>query len=515
MPVAAAALATAIFVVDTVSMLGIAVAVLYVIVILMAVSFASARGLLLVSAGCLALTVLAYVIEHGEYDTGPPLLRCIVSLLAILIATVLAHRNQLATRILSDSERRYRSIFQSTGVSIWEEDLSQVKRELERIGSQGVADLRGHLERHPDVVRRCLSLVRIVDVNDAALELVGAADRPDFLAQLSNIFVPETETSFREFIVAFHEGVARYSHETVIRTMSGERRSVLMNVTFPVGADAHKNVLVSIVDITDRVLAERALEQTRVELAHVARVVTLGELTASIAHEVNQPLAAIVTNGEAGLRWLSRPTPDLVEAVGCLTQMVREGRRAGDVVQRLRKLATKGAPERAPVDLATVVAEALSLVERELSEQAVALHLDLGRGPAAVLVDRVQIQQVVINLVVNAVQAMGGAPLRELSVRIGNGSLPKGAPPRIQPAGIVVTVSDTGSGMDEAAMARLFTAFFSPKASGMGMGLSICRSIIEAHGGAIWAEPNAERGVSFHFVLPHAAGQAHEVLEHA
>lgn len=515
MPLAAASLAVAIFLFDTVSELGIAVAVLYVIVILLAVNFTTARQLLLVSAGCQSLTVIAYLIEHGDYEAGPPLLRCIVSLLAIVIATLLAYRNKHSTQILRASERRYRSIFQSTGVAIWEEDLSEVKRELGRIEAQGVRDLRAHLTQNPEVVRRCISLVRVVDANDAAIELVDAGDKPAFLARLDGIFLPETEQSFREFLLAFHEGATRYSHETVIRTVAGERRSVLMNVTFPSRADdAHDNVLVSLVDITDRVNAQRALEQTRAELAHVARVVTLGELTASIAHEVNQPLAAIVTNGEAGLRWLSRPTPDLAEVGDCLAEMVREGRRAGEVVQRLRKLASKGTPESAIVDLAAVVAEAVSLVERELAEHAVELRLDLGRGPQAVVGDRVQIQQVVINLVINAVQAMAEAPRRTLSVTIAAGAPPPRAGHAAGVSGILVTVADTGSGIDEAAMARLFMAFFSTKATGMGMGLSICRSIIEAHGGVIWASSNAEGGASFHFVLPPAAGRTHEEFAH-
>lgn len=502
MPLAAGALALGIFIFDTFSSVGIAIAVLYVVVILMAVSFTTARGLVLVSAGCAALTVLAYLIEHGEYQAGAPLLRCVVSLLAILIAAVLGLRNQLATRILRDSERRYRSIFQSTGVSIWEEDLSQVKRELDRLRGEGVGDLRDLLECSPEALRRCLSVVRIVDVNDAAIDLVGACDRPEFMAQLANVFLPETEASFREFILAFYEGASRFSCETAIRTISGDRRSILMTATFPVGGDAHDNVLVSIVDITDRVLAQRALEQTRAELAHVARVVTLGELAASIAHEVNQPLAAIVTNGEAGQRWLSRVPPDLDEVGGCLAEMVRAGRRAGDVVRRLRKLATKEDPERAPLDVAAVIAEAVALVERELSEHAVTLRLDVEPGRFTILADRVQIQQVIINLVINAIHAMADAPVRNLVI----GAYPQepaedGSAARPERS-LVVSVSDTGQGIDAAAMENLFTAFFSTKPTGMGMGLSICRSIVEAHGGAIWATPNAEYGVSFHVRLP-------------
>ncbi|MFG1465021.1 ATP-binding protein [Xanthobacter sp. DSM 24535] len=502
MPVSAAGLALAIFIFDTFSSVGIAIAVLYVVVVLMAVSFTRTRGLVLVSLGCASLTVLAYLIEHGEYQAGPPLLRCAVSLLAILIATVLGLRNQRATRILLDSERRYRSIFQSTAVSIWEEDLSQVTRELDRLRAEGITDLRGHFERSPEALRRCLSLVRVVDVNEAAMDLVGASDRPEFMAQLAHVFLPETQASFREFILAYYEGAARFSYETVIRTIRGDRCSILMNATFPTGADPYDNVLVSIVDITDRIHAQRALEQSRAELAHVARVVTLGELTASIAHEVNQPLAAIVTNGEAAMRWLSRTPPNLEEVGECLGEMVREGRRAGDVVKRLRKLATKGEPERATLDLSAAVAEAVALVERELSEQGVALRLDLEPNRFLIVADRVQIQQVVINLVINAIHAMADLPVRTLSIRVHHETQLADAPAGTPSEGFMVTVTDTGKGIAPDAMANLFTAFFSTKPTGMGMGLSICRSIIEAHGGLIWATRNPERGVSFHFILP-------------
>lgn len=492
MPALAALTAALIFVVDISSSLGIAVAVLYVIVILMSVGFAGCAMLIGIATGCAALTITAYLVGHGSADDHQALLRCLISLAAIVIVTSLAVRNRQATQILRDSERRYRNIFQSSGASIWEEDLSAVRRAMDDVVAQGITDVRAHMDASPDFLRHCVSLVRIVSVNEAAVQLVGARDMPHFMASLKNIFIPETEPSFREFLLAYYEGKASFSYETMIRTIAGERRSILMAATFPVTDGAHENVLVSVFDITDRIRAEQALEQARSELAHAGRVITLGELTASIAHEVNQPLAAIVANGEACLRWLGRPVPDLDEARQCLTELIGEGRRAGDVVGRLRKLATKAAPEHTLVDMNALVAEAAELLNRQFLEHRVRLTQDFCPGAPVVYADRVQLQQVVINLLINATQAMADAPVRDLTIRV-----------RQDPAtGVVVCVEDTGPGISEQAMDRLFSAFYSTKPDGMGLGLSISRSIIQAHEGRIWASAHPGGGAAFQFALP-------------
>ncbi len=495
MPVLAGLTALVIFLVDLAGSLSVAVAVLYVVVILISASFADRRALILIAAGCAGLTVLAYLLAHGPSLGQQALLRCLISLSAIAIVTWLAVRHRVSTQILRNSERRYRNIFQSTGASIWEEDLSDVRRAMDALVQQGITDVRAHMDASPEFLRHCVSLVRIVDVNEAAMKLVGARDQPHFMSSLQNIFIAETEPSFREFLLAYYEGKSSFSYETMIRTIDGERRSILMAATFPVTDGAHENVLVSIFDITDRIRAEQALEQARAELAHVGRVITLGELTASIAHEVNQPLAAIVTNGEASLRWLERPVPDLAEARECLVELIGEGRRAGDVVNRLRKLATKAAPEHTLVEVRTLIAEAVELVNRQLLEQQIRLTQDLGAHPAVVLADRVQLQQVIINLMINGAQAMATTSVRELTIRL-----------RQDPAeGVIVTVQDTGVGVSEDAMDRLFSAFFSTKASGMGMGLSISRSIIHAHDGRIWVTSAPGAGAAFHFALPLAS----------
>jgi C4-dicarboxylate-specific signal transduction histidine kinase len=246
--------------------------------------------------------------------------------------------------------------------------------------------------------------------------------------------------------------------------------------------------------IIERALAERALAEARAELAHVSRVVTLGELTASIAHEVKQPLAAIVTDAQACQRWLDRPVPALEEARACAGRIAGQAHRADQVVQRLRDLTRKAAPERAAVDLDAVIGEAAELMRREIADHGVALQLRLAPGLPAVPGDRIQLQQVLINLMVNAVQAMVAAPRRELTIETGEGAAGE----------VLVTVGDTGIGLAAEELPRLFTPFRTTKPGGMGLGLSICRSIVEAHGGRIRAVRNAGAGLTLHVSLPAA-----------
>ncbi len=251
-------------------------------------------------------------------------------------------------------------------------------------------------------------------------------------------------------------------------------------------------------DIEDRRRAEDALHKTQAELAHVTRVTTMGELTASIAHEVNQPLAAIVTNGEACLRWLMRDVPDLDEVRSSVERMINDGRRASQVIARLRAMVRKNDPWQTNLSMNEVVNDVLLLVERELVKHRVTLKLDMEPSPPIILGDRVQMQQVVINLVINAIQAMSDVTDRPRVLSIRSRSEPSDTPNR----SIILEVRDTGVGIDPSSIAQLFTAFHTTKADGMGMGLSICRSIVEAHGGRISVETGQERGACFVVRLP-------------
>ncbi len=247
-------------------------------------------------------------------------------------------------------------------------------------------------------------------------------------------------------------------------------------------------------EMRERQRAAEALQKAQAELAHVTRVMTLGELMASIAHEVNQPLAAVVTNAQACLRWLALETPRLDEARAAVERIIRDGNRASEVIQRIRALAKKTEPQMVALDINDVIREAISLEQREMLSQRVSLRTELASALPPVLGDRVQLQQVVINLVMNAVEAMAPVTDRPRDILIRS--------QRDDANEVLVAVRDSGLGIDSENADRLFNAFFTTKPSGMGMGLSISRSIIAAHGGRLWAAPNADHGATFQFSLP-------------
>jgi two-component system sensor kinase FixL len=247
-------------------------------------------------------------------------------------------------------------------------------------------------------------------------------------------------------------------------------------------------------DITERKRAEEALQEVRTELTHVTRVMTLGELTASIAHEVNQPLAAIVTNGNACLRWLGGPQPNLTEGRQAVARIIKDSYRASEVIARIRTLVKKAPPRNESVDLNEAIREMITLAQSEVRRNRIVLKLQLADGLPPVLGDRVQLQQVILNLIINGQEAIARAKVgpRELAVTS-----------RLDESGnAFVAVSDSGEGLSPANLDHVFDAFFTTKADGMGMGLAISRTIIESHGGRIWATQNLPQGAVFQFSLP-------------
>jgi C4-dicarboxylate-specific signal transduction histidine kinase len=256
-----------------------------------------------------------------------------------------------------------------------------------------------------------------------------------------------------------------------------------------------------VLDLTERKEAEENLRESerryreaQAELAHVTRVTTLGELTASIAHEVNQPLAGVATNAEACLLWLDRETPNLDGARRSVEWIIKDCNRAGEVIRRVRALSKKADTQKTPLDINDVINEVISLVQRELNSHRVSLQMELAPALPLILADRIQLQQVIINLVINGIEAMQAVTdrPRELAIRTQHNEAHQ----------VLVTVKDCGIGILAEDADRLFSAFFTTKSGGMGMGLSICRSIIEAHGGRLWAEPNLAQGATFHFTVP-------------
>ena len=252
-------------------------------------------------------------------------------------------------------------------------------------------------------------------------------------------------------------------------------------------------------DITERLRAARALEEARLkvlqeELARANRLMQMGELTASIAHEVNQPIAAVVASAGAALRWLAAKPPDVESARQSLERIAREGERAGGVISRIRALVRNAPTRRDRLDINDVINEAVTIAQSDLHKHGVRLRSGLVSGLPAVVADRAQMQQVMLNLIGNAVEAMSGADggTRELALISGEDDA----------ANVFVEVRDSGRGLDAANLDRLFDPFFTTKPEGMGMGLAISRTIIQSHGGRLWAEPAQPRGAVFRFTLP-------------
>jgi C4-dicarboxylate-specific signal transduction histidine kinase len=259
--------------------------------------------------------------------------------------------------------------------------------------------------------------------------------------------------------------------------------------------ETEEGVLVSsaIRDITERKRAEEALRQAQADLAHASRVTTMGELTASLAHEINQPISAAVTNANACLRWLAGDAPNLDKARAAAMRIVQDGTRAAEIISRIRRLFQKSNPQWELVDVNEVIREMTVLLSGEASRHSISVRMELAADLPQIMGDRVQLQQVIMNLVMNSVDAMKGVDgTRELAIKS----------QRAEDGQLLVSVSDTGVGLPPQQADQIFDAFFTTKPQGTGMGLRISRSIVVSHGGRLWAADNPPRGASFYITLP-------------
>jgi C4-dicarboxylate-specific signal transduction histidine kinase len=278
--------------------------------------------------------------------------------------------------------------------------------------------------------------------------------------------------------------------DTQLVRLDGRAIDVIFTVSLSPETRKRGVMLIGVIDVSAQKAAEAALAKVQAEFAHAARVSMLGELTASIAHEVNQPLAAIATSGSASLRWLAAATPDLDEVRALATRIVADAGRAADIITRVRAMAERREPERAPLSLNALIEESLAFLGPELRAHHVATELRLDADLPQVMADRTQIQQILVNLTVNAAQAMDEVPVRRLRVS----TVSRGDE-------IELSVEDSGPGLGPDAE-RLFDSFYTTKQGGMGMGLPICRSIVATHGGRIEAGSGASGGARFIVTLP-------------
>ena len=396
---------------------------------------------------------------------------------------------------LRASEARYRKLIDYMPVALWQVDASHMGKIYARLRADGVIDFERYLEEHPELVELAADTVNVTDVNRRAIELVGGAGVQDLIRPVGYLFAADP-AALRRVMIGRFTGRKNYSELMKLRTLDNRALDVRFSVTYPEPRLELDATIFSLEDVTDQLRMETQLRQLQADFSHAARVSMLGELASSIAHEVNQPLAAIVTNAETSLRWLGRDKPD-IEKVGQLTaRIAASARRADEIVQRVRGMAVKQTPT--PVELAfnEIVQESLLFVRHEIETRSVRVTSAYARGLPSVIGDRIQLQQVIVNMLINAIQAVEGCDETLREIAISTGTDKKGD--------LLFTLRDRGPGIALDHIERIFDGFFTTKTHGMGIGLAICQSIVAAHGGELSASNRPEGGAEFRLILPRA-----------
>jgi signal transduction histidine kinase len=436
----------------------IAATVIYLTLLLMAANVFSIRVVIGVSLLCMGMVVAMFFIDEGyqDWDSVTSFVRCLTALSAIAF---LAMRGKQAADTLRQNE------IYLTGA-----------QRLSQTGSLGLSADSEHMSWSPETAR----------IFEYPLDM--PVTRAMILAR--------TPAEEHALVLDVFERAARHEPQIEARhrlVMPDGRIKHIHLIAIPIFAqDDRFEYQGALSDITERVLAEEVLYRTQSQLTHICRVTTLGELTASIAHEVKQPLTVINSGADGCRRWLDRPEPDIPEALAALQRIKESAWRASEVLSRVRDLSRKSDPVRRVEHLNDIVRDTLGVVQYEISHHHIVPVVSLCPGNPAVLADSIQLQQVIINLLINACQAMNGLDRHQRQLHIKSW---------LAGGEIILEIADHGPGIDPEVLPSLFLPFFTTKASGLGMGLSICRSIIEFHEGRIWAQ-NTGHGASFFFALP-------------
>ncbi|KAI3590611.1 hypothetical protein D9X30_4096 [Cupriavidus sp. U2] len=477
---AAGLLGLCVFAIDALTPLDFAIAVVYVLVILLVALTGSIRATRVTAATALVLTVAAFAISQNPDPDHGQLARFVFALLAIGTTTLLALRN------LADMARRRRT---EAALARSEAFLAEAQR-LSKTGSIAL--------RLP---------ANTMTWSDEAFRILGypRGEAPHFGMVLTRVH-PDDLVEVQRVHAAMLGGVESVDLRHRLLLPGGAIRHVHLVARRSATAGDQHEYVGALMDTTDAIETQQALHRTMTELAHVSRVTTLGQLAASIAHEVTQPMAAIVTCGSSALRWLQRDEPEIAEATESIEQVIRDASRANDIIRQIRAMAQKSEPKYVDIGVDHLVTASLELVRRELQDHQVAVDLDLDADGVQIHGDWTQLQQVLVNLMVNAAQAMSHVSGRR-RLTLASRVMPDHT--------VLLVVSDTGPGIPDKDMDRLFNAFYTTKPDGMGMGLSICRNIVESHGGSIAAESLPEGGAKMMVRLPQRMADGGQATQEA
>lgn len=400
-----------------------------------------------------------------------------------------------------EGEERYRRLIHFLPLALWQVDSRCMIPVFEKIIAAGVVDINSYLNEHPEIVEFACDSVIVSEANLEAMKLMGAEERPEaFLRPVRYIF-EATPGSAQRVIVGHFEGKRNYTEVMKVRTFDGRLIDVLFTVTYPNAPERLDVSFLSMQDLTGKLEAEAQIRKLQADYARAARVSTFGELASCVAHEIKQPLAAVVMNGEAGERWLTGERPDPDRALKLLKRMVASARRASDIIDGIHTLIAKHKPERVMLDIEKVIDESLLFVRHDLEAKSIELDFMRGTRGAQAFGDRVLLQQLFVNLILNSIQAISGAQGANRKIRIATNA---DSTARM----VVVEIHDSGPGIPDEIANRIFESFFTTKGDGLGIGLSLCHSIVSAHEGWLTAHNHDEGGAIFRIRLPYIGAGA-------
>ncbi|TDN78622.1 sensor histidine kinase [Stakelama pacifica] len=463
-----------IFSLDTFTSFAGAIAVLYVLPMMLLARNTDRAGSLLAGLLCAGLTLISFLFNHLPSPSLTAIMRMLVSLAANAITIWLIQGTQRSFDSLRASEHRHRRIINGLAIAIWEHDFRQVDQALGSLRAAGITDLNAHFSANPELVDALRRLVRITDVNQKALDLLGFEDAEDFYSHLHE-FLPNDDVSFAEFLIALDARAPVFQSETSVRRRDGTMVDIIVAIGIPATGTLDR-VVASILEVTERNRMAASIETMRLQLERAQRTTAIGQMSAMIAHEINQPLSAVRSYAAAASRWIARPEPDLVETTSALGKLVGAVDHVQEVIQRVRALSGQAQHALKPVSPDDLLISLTPLLQREANEYFGRVSYHLNASHAAIIGDTILLQQVIINLVRNAFQAMEDVDPCDRIVRIAS-SVAGGA--------VTLTVSDHGPGWEEEAMARLLEPFQTTRREGMGLGLAICRDAIQVHGGTM------------------------------